>query len=249
MKIFTIILTFSFFVLLIPPTLHAQIAGESVIQHGNKEEKVTYELYLPQKITKKKIPVLVCVGGLPTDGDKYLRSSTRDCIDDTWKKFADENQIAILGLGFLLIYDDWKIRQSYQFPRAWSGRALLEILEKLSYNAPIDRKQLFMFGISAGAQFGARFALLHPDIVRGATLHAGGGYDAPQSYVATHFLLTVGKKDQDGTVDRVEWAEYFHDVLREKGIDARLKIISDLTHHQTEEQNQMSRDFIKRYLK
>ena len=66
--------------------------------------------------------------------------------------FADEQRVAVLGLGFLFVEEDWETKTSYQYAQAWSGKALLEILKELSAQNPINPRELYLFGISAGAQ-------------------------------------------------------------------------------------------------
>ena len=218
------------------------------VEYNGKPKIVTYEYYIPSTADGDHLPVLICTGGLPMDGDQYLRSDTRECFSERWKKFADENRMAIVGLGFLFEPEDWPGKTSYQYTQVWSGKALLEILAGLSHEIPIDDHQLYMFGISAGAQFSIRFARMEPQRVKAVAAHAAGGYDEPQEYIPASFLLTVGKLDNKD-IRRLDMAREFARLCKARRINVRLKVIPGIAHRQTERQNEMSRDFIRKILK
>lgn len=222
--------------------------NEITINFEGRQQRVTYDLYVPPKIgEERRLPVLVCVGGIPMQGDQYIQSDTHECYDEAWFKFAYENQLAILGLGFLFIPEDWPKKASYQFPKAWSGKALFKVLNSLSKQFNINPKELYLFGISAGAQYSVRMALAYPEKVKAVAAHAAGGFDWPKVYTSTKFLLTVGELD-DEEITRLQMARLFTKIGRKKGIDVQLKVISKLGHRQTEKQNEMSREFFKKVM-
>ena len=225
----------------------AQPEQSVTVDYQGRPQKVTYDFYLPPAENTERIPVLVCIGGLPMDGEKYIRSDTGECLDAVWKNFADRNHIAILGLGFLFIPEDWKTKTSYQYPAAWSGEGLSKILKMVSEQFSIDPNELYFWGVSAGAQFSIRFAQLHPKIVKAVAAHAAGGYDLPEEFLPTKFLITVGRFDNK-EITRREMAVVFARACRFKKIDLTLRIIPGIAHRQTEEQNVMSREFFHRIL-
>jgi len=245
---FTQIVSLFFVLMCYGCVLSSGIQGGKIwIEHNDAREKVTYQFYLPNTITAQKVPVLICVGGLPViDGD-YFPTDTETCLQKEWMTFADQNEIAILSLGLLFKPEDWPERESFQFPEIWSGQALFKILETLSQTNPIDSRRLYFYGISAGAQFAIRFALWHPEITKAVTAHAGGGYDFPKTRIPTSFLITVGELDSK-RIDRVGMAKTFVARLHSKKIVAELKIVPELGHVQTEEQDEWSRQFIQKDL-
>jgi len=210
---------------------------ELVFDFAGEPQRVTYDLYLPALEKGETVPVFICVGGLPSYPD--------ECSDFPWIKFANDEKIAILGLGFKFIDKDWPKKTSYQYAQVWSGRALIKILDILAQEAPIRKDELYFYGVSAGAQFGVRFALNWPQRARAVTAHAAGGYDAPQKYISTKFLITVGELDNT-EYSRLEFAKHFTQFSRELGIEITLKIIPGIGHRQTEDQNEMSRNFIRK---
>lgn len=237
---------FNFLILFCAELVFAQNPTEFYISVSNesKTEKVSYAYYIPKLEINQKIPVLVCVGGLLIQGEKsYTENKT--CLSQSWKQFSEESKIAILGLGFDFSDQDWEKKRSFQFSKVWSGQALLEILEKLSKeNLPIDPNRLYLYGISAGAQFSVRFALWKPEIAKAVAAHAAGGYDLPEKMIPTKFLITVGELDNQD-VTRVEMAKEFVKAVKEKGIEIRFEIIPEVGHIQTNFQDDLSKKFFK----
>ena len=223
-------------------------ADEVTVKHKRRAQTVTYDVYAPPPKEGERMGVLICTGGLPMDGDKYLRSDTRECLGPQWKKFADDHYLLIVGLGFLFIPEDWEKKESYQYAQAWSGKALYEVLARLQKKFPINVHELYLYGVSAGAQYSVRFAQMRPESVVAVAAHAAGGFDEPKEYIPTKFLLTVGKLD-NADIKRVDLAQEFVKLCRNKGIAIRLKVIGGLAHHQTEPQNALSRQFFQKAIK
>jgi len=214
--------------------------------YKEEEQIIHYELYAPHSDKFRRSPVLICVGGLPIIDGQYVHSSTEECSSQKWTEFANQNNVAILGLGFLFNDEQWNDKTSYQYAQVWSGRAVWKLLESLAKENHLDINHLYTFGISAGAQFAVRFAQVYPDQVKLVAAHAAGGYDFPQQYIAPKFLITVGELDEE-EITRVQWAKAFTEVAQEQEIDVRLEIIPGIGHIQTEYQNQLSREFFKQW--
>ncbi|MCM8776302.1 MAG: ankyrin repeat domain-containing protein [Candidatus Omnitrophica bacterium] len=151
-----------------------------------------------------------------------------------------KNRFVLLSLGFKLDDEDFRKYESYQHPQVWSGTALLKILDRLSEDHPIDKTQLYLIGMSAGAQYVVRFALWRPPSCRAVAAHAAGAYDLPAGYVPVRFLITVGSRDKSY---RLEGAQNFEYYCRLNKIPAKLEIIPNLGHAFTQRQGEMSRQF------
>ncbi len=212
----------------------AEDTGEVFVRNGGRLERVSFFFYVPERVSTARLPVLVCTDGVPSDGARFM--------EPQWKRFADELGFALLSLGFTFTAEDWEIRRSYQYPQAWSGRSLAMILRKLARTRPVNPGALYLFGVSAGAQFSTRFALLYPRRVRAVAAHAAGGYTRPARAVDFPVLLTVGELD-DEEITRVSMAKAFTRSALRKGIDIKLEIIPGIAHRQTEGQDEMSRRF------
>jgi len=223
-------------------------AEEIVVEHKGRPQKIYYDLYIPPGIQNETLPVIVCIGGLPIIDNKYAHADPKECRSEPWENFARENKMAILGLGFLFVDEDWNDQTSYQYAEFWSGSALLKILDKLFDEFPINKKEIYLYGVSAGAQFSTRFGLVNPEITKAVATHAAGGYNLPDDFIMTKFLVTVGELDNT-EIKRVDWAKYFVQGCQKKGIDVRFHIIPDIAHRQTEHQDELSRSFFREVLK
>lgn len=205
------------------------------VLNGTSLQPVKYVLYVPDVRPGETLPVFVATHGLAVDPSIFLKPE--------WIQFAERERFAILGLGFTFVEADWPKKRSYQFADVWSGGALDTILEEVAQEHPVNIQELYLYGVSAGAQFSSRYAFLHPDTVKAATLHSAGWYDYPQDYIPTRFLLTVGALDNT-EISRVDFARRFYERAKRRGIDVSLHIVPDVPHYQTPEQDEMSRVFL-----
>lgn len=224
------------------------VRGDWSVAYKGKRHTLYYQLSLPEEKKFGRTPVLVCVGGLNAAGGQYNYSGTNECQVGPWVDWAQSQGLAVLGLGFLFDPEDWENKESYQYAQAWSGDALIELLDHLDNKYAIDERRLMMFGISAGAQFSTRFGQYFPERVKAVASHAAGGYDPIQNYNAVKYLITVGEKDNNET-KRVDFAKHFAAQAEKKGIDVSLHIIPGVGHRQTKEQDQLSREFFETILK
>ncbi|MCK5581484.1 MAG: hypothetical protein KAJ18_09465 [Candidatus Omnitrophica bacterium] len=238
MRRITVVLSLIFFLnLIFCLNCSAQQSGNVVVDFNGVPQVVTYQAYVPLHNEADVLPVMVCVGGLPSGPD--------ECSDKPWIQFADKNKIVVLGLGFTFVKEDWPRKSSYQFAQAWSGQALLDVLDILEKIAPIDKNDLYLFGVSAGAQFSHRFALMRPDMVKAVAAHAAGGYGHPEEFISTKFLITVGENDTKAGsgISRLQFARIFAAACEEQGVGVDLRVIPGIAHRWIQEQNIMSRQF------
>jgi hypothetical protein len=240
-------LTLSFYLLFSYPCYASQISGEYTINHQGRQQKVLYDFFHPNTDPKIKLPILVCVGGLASKDGTYIHSLPNECKTNQWKQFAARNNLSILSLGFLFVWDDWQKQTSYQYPRIWSGQALLDIITIIKEDFQL-KDELYLYGISAGSQFSLRFGQNWPQISKGVTAHAAGGYDWPTKFIPPNFLITVGELDNEGTTRR-EMAKKFTQMSESLGINIKLEIIPNVGHWQTKEQDMMSQEFITDIIK
>lgn len=216
--------------------------GEHLIDFKGRTQKVLYKYYVPENASQKQMPIVVCIGGLNLQKGIYAHSDPGECHYGPWLDFAEQHSVVMLGLGFLFDEDDWPKRQSYQYAQSWSGDALLEILNNLTQKYNFDIDQLYMWGVSAGAQYVMRFAQREPTMVRAVAAHAAGGYDLFEETISTEFLITVGELDNDPTT-RLNFAKMIVAQGESKGIKTKLMVVPNIAHVQTEEQNKASRKF------
>ena len=211
-----------------------QDGGESwgsVTTENPANAELNYLIYIPAHNQCDVLPVLAPLGG--------LGSNSHDYVSGLYKDFADDNKFAIVSPAFVYDENDWNNQESYQYPAAWSGLALSNIIAEVAEDYPIDQDRVFLFGFSAGAQFAHRWALLYPARAVAAAVHAAGSFSYPEEYIDTRFLITVGSYDDD----RIVWAQNFYEAADFLGIDVTLEIIEGISHRLVEEQVAMSIEY------
>jgi len=194
--------------------------------------KLKYRVFIPDKTSKTRFPVLVCIGGQNSEGNEYHTNP--------YRAFAKQNGFAIITVAFKNFdNEEFKKKRSYQYPKAWSAGALTTILGITAKRYPINPYKLYLFGFSAGAQFVHRFTMLHSFSVTACAAHGAGGYDLPKHYIKTPILVTVGSEDKS----RIRRFYQFVEKAVQEKIKIYPKVISGKGHLLSEEQRQMSFDF------
>ncbi len=213
-------------------TLAEKIWSDTIETSNPHQSELTYHVYRPALQADARPWTLVLLGGFNADGRRFMKAP--------YTRFASEHGYIIVAPSFKSSHQNFRDRVSYQFPQAWSGRALHAILDRLAASEPIDRDHIMVFGFSAGAQFAHRFALLYPSSCVASASHAAGGYTAPETFTQTQFLVTVGSKDSES---RKKWARIFTDAADALGISVQHEIINGAGHNLTPSQIRMSFDF------
>jgi len=153
--------------------------------------RLEYYYYIPKKILNSpthSAPLLAVIPGLSGRGELT--------VTQPYKDFAEKEGFIIVSPSFMEDTKNWDSRTSYQYPEAWSGEAFNRIINSLSSKNVVPEK-LYLIGMSAGAQFASRYALIYPDLVAACAFHASGGDAYPERYSKVKFFITVGTKDID----------------------------------------------------
>jgi poly(3-hydroxybutyrate) depolymerase len=191
------------------------LVGVDSIETSNyANRQLKFFLYIPGKVLRNKEenhPLLVCVPGLSGKGERFAGKIFRD--------FADEEGFVIIAPSFVWDKENWNNKRSYQYPSVWSGNALVDIIDKVTYKYEVDFSGYYLFGHSAGAQFVLRYAIWESFPCVACAGYGSGGFVTPDESNYVSFLLGVGKKD----AKRIEQAEWFYDRAKDLGIDVELK--------------------------
>lgn len=212
------------------------VDGISAIHTDNyANPRLEYYYYIPDSVLREASdphPVLVMMPGLSGRGEEFVTSD--------FKRFANEEGLIIIAPSFVFDEANWDSRQSYQYPAAWSGNALLEIIAQLEKQKGITTSELCLFGFSAGAQFTLRFCLWQPERCIACAAHASGGTVLPDRPVQVRFFVTVGNQD----VDRIARVREFYARAKSLGIDVTYREYN-AGHSLTAEQVTDSLDFLR----
>lgn len=205
-----------------PVTDDAVSQIDSIPTNNYANPTLNYFYYIPQNVFKTKNerhPYLILVPGLSGRGE--------DFVSQTFKDFAKKEGFVIIAPSFIEDSKNWESKTSYQYPQAWSGQALNDILNSFDTKQNMRPLHIYMLGFSAGAQFVSRYAMLYPDYVTACAFNAAGGTDDPLKYQATKFYVAVGSQDEDV---RKQNAQKFYTLARKQGIEVTFKIYDNLGH-------------------
>jgi poly(3-hydroxybutyrate) depolymerase len=205
-----------------PPPLPATqgprpaVSGDDRIATDNYANKnLSYFYYIPAAVLADAAsphPLIICIPGLSGQGRAFANRPIRD--------FADDMGAVVIAPSFMWDEANWASQTSYQYPAAWSGNALLSIVDRVKETYGLTFSKFHLLGISAGAQFCARFALWKPDLSATCAAHAFGGEIIPGRYVPVKFLIGIGAED---IPDRKRHATVFSESGRKLGIEIELK--------------------------
>lgn len=166
------------------------------------------------KETADKSGIMVLFGGRNWEARRTI---------ETYKfnAFADRHN-------FLLVSPSFK-DDEYWLPGKWSGKALLDALDKVYGKYGLDRKRkIFYYGYSAGAQCVNLFLAWKPEIVEAWALHACGVWFDPDKNkeLKAPGLATCGEYDGE----RMELSMAKIGSIRENGCPVIWKPFPDDGH-------------------
>lgn len=195
---------------------------------------IKYMYYIPKGVvnSKDKYPVIVYVPGLDGDGEEGLHSSIYD--------FAEENNIGILTPTFKFNEEDFNRNKAYQYPNAWSGKALIKMMKKAKKNG-LNYSKLYLMGFSAGAQFTSRFSLLYPKLVQACAFMASGGKVVPKRKTNVKYFVGIGTMDDSFRLDN---AQNFYNKAKKLGISVEYRTYP-IGHEESEEEIKDILNFFK----
>jgi len=131
---------------------------------------------------------------MPFVPETGLRAMKRNAM---WLKLADERGWFVVSPSFVWVREDVRDRnKSFYYPEKWSGKCVLDGLEEIGKQFPVDTHRIFVQGLSGGAQFAHRFALWAPDRVEAVAVNSSGWFDDPTpSAKQVAWAITVGESD------------------------------------------------------
>ena len=210
---------------------------DSIRTNNYANRALKYYYYIPGTILeedkKKTYPLLLMIPWLSGQGDVFV---TPAC-----KKFAYENKFVIVSPSFIWDEKNWDSKKSYQYPKVWSGDALLKIINKFKKDHNIRISKFYLFGFSAGAQVALRFAMWKPELCVACAAHGWGGRIMPERKTKVKFFVTCGTQD----ASRNEYAKEFYKEAKKRKIDITYKTYN-VGHSLAPDQIDDSLKFFKR---
>ena len=149
-------------------TVDEKIVKEKLVSNGKTRE---HYLFVPSTARGMTPPPLIIL----------LHGSGRNGLPlvEKWKDMAAREGIVLSG-------------PDATDPKAWRAPAdgpefLKHLVESINAKIPLDTRRVYLFGHSAGAQFGIQMALLESEYFAAAVLHAGAL--SPEEYRLAEFAV------------------------------------------------------------
>ncbi len=181
---------------------------------------LTYHYYIPSSVKNKtNYPVIVYVHGMGGNGKQ-------DFLHDDVLQFADKNGFVLVAPTFKFSENDFQKEQSYQYPKAWAGQSVKDILARLK-SKKVNFKNIYFVGFSAGAQFVSRFAVQNPDYLKGCVILGCGAKIVPEKKQSTRFFFGIGENEEQFRKDSYN---AFVQASSSLGIDLTAKTYPKLGH-------------------
>ncbi|PHV08896.1 PHB depolymerase esterase [Janthinobacterium sp. BJB412] len=165
---------------------------------------MSYWLYLPHEAPAAEsagMPLLVMLHGCQQTATQFAQGTRMNALADK--------------AGYAVVYPQQLL--SSQAQRCWKWydkstqegggdvRMIVGIIDKVAQQYPIDRRRIYICGISAGAAMAYIVALNHPELIAAAGLHSAPAFGAGHNVIGALGVM------QHGAGLRVERA--IHEVL------------------------------------
>jgi hypothetical protein len=174
------------------------------------------------------------------NAERFLDSSE-------WVAFADQHRLALVTANVGKLKTDISNRRTcYYYPEHFSGQAFSRAVRTFQRRHSIlSDKDMLFYGVSAGAQWAHRLALLKPKQVLGVACHACSFYDLPKSTDrGPAWLISTGYLDA-GSVDA---SKAFYRRASQLGFPCILKIYPHLGHASSTASSALARTFFETLL-
>ena len=206
-----------------------------IILKDHKERKSVFRLYMPSEDKTKYL--FLAIPGLGANGDLMLNSPYTD--------FCEKKKLPMVVPIFPFSEKEWYVKTSYHFTEAWSGKITDRALKTLFGSDVFKRRSIFIFGFSAGGQFGLSYSTEGSRNIKGVAAHGFGGYPQIKEKIKTTYFLTVGDGDHP---DRISHLNEFTEKCEILNIPVKSTIIKGLDHSITRKQIDDSLKFFNRLI-
>jgi poly(hydroxyalkanoate) depolymerase family esterase len=168
-------------------------------QYGDRE----YRLYIPEGQPKQALPLVVMLHGCTQTPEVFAQSTRMNAR-------ADEGK-------FLVLYPEQKA--SSNPTRCWnwflpanqargSGEPeeIVRIVDQVAREHAVDRKRVYVAGLSAGASMTAILAVCYPDVFAAAAIHDGTMYKSASSLLEAQKVMVSAKAPDPDRLGSEAWA-------------------------------------------
>lgn len=116
----------------------------------------TYQLHVPSSYTGAPAPLLIAMHGTGGNGDGMI---------GMWRDLADAN-------GFLILAPNYYWNETYFTEEG--DAAVFEMIDQVAAKYAVDRKRIYVNGVSTGGTWSFTFGLQYADSIAAGSVFAGG---------------------------------------------------------------------------
>ena len=234
MKILSPLFGFLFILLIAPLALANDDITKELMKSAGKTR--VYYLYVPPNIRPSTtVPLVVMLHGSNRTGNSLV---------EKWKDLAKKE-------GFIIAGPDAINLRGWGAPQD-GPEFLHDLVEELRSKYPVNPRQIYLFGHSAGATFALEMSLLESQYFAATAVHAGALMEDDKSWVdlakrKIPMFIQVGDSDEYFPLKIVRETR---DILKAAGFPIELTEIKDHDHWYYDKApkiNQTAWDFLKKY--
>jgi predicted esterase len=234
MRILTLVFSIFLLLLIAPVAFAKDDITKELMKSGGKTR--VYYLYVPSSIQPSTtVPLVVMLHGSNRTGSSLV---------EKWKDLAKKE-------GFIIAGPDATNLKGWQAPQD-GPEFLHDLVEELKTKCPVNPRQVYLFGHSAGATFALEISLLESQYFAATAVHAGALMEDDKSWVELAkrkipLFIQVGEYDEYFPVKVVRETR---DLLKTSGFPIELTEIKDHDHWYYDKApkiNQVAWDFLKKY--
>ena len=235
MRILTLVFSIFLLLLIAPVAFAKDDITKELMKSGGKTR--VYYLYVPSSIQPSTtVPLVVMLHGSNRTGSSLV---------EKWKDLAKKE-------GFIIAGPDATNLKGWQAPQD-GPEFLHDLVEELKTKYPVNPRQVYLFGHSAGATFALEISLLESQYFAATAVHAGALMEDDKSWVELAkrkipLFIQVGEYDEYFPVKVVRETR---DLLKTSGFPIELTEIKDHDHWYYDKApkiNQVAWDFLKKYV-
>lgn len=196
-------------------------------------------------------------------------TNNQDALDyldprGAWARFADAHDLVLVVPQFHASDTPMRVTNRFthaRFAQVWSGAALLEALERIGRQTPLDAGRLLLHGQTSGGGFATTFAAWRPDRVAAVSV-LNGNWGMPRTelpglrprteWKQVRFYISSGELDNSqpgSSFPRYDTAVDFVTRLMGNGVPVEWRSWPAVYHQPTAQMEDEAREFLARQLK
>lgn len=173
------------------------------VAKGEKGGSYDYKLYVPSGNAKAPMPLVVMLHGCAQGPDTFAESTRMNTLAESGR--------------FLVLYPAQKITANPA--RCWnwfvpknqardSGEpaAIVAMVDEVARSHPVDRKRVYVAGLSAGASMAAILAACYPDVFAAAGIHSGTMYKSATDLIEAEKVMVKAEVPDPFVLGAEAWA-------------------------------------------